>query len=69
MPNQPLTRKEYLRLAVDLPFLPLYGICCGSAFPDVVHVEPLEGSDDPEAGRSCIVQCGICKKMYVSRWD
>jgi hypothetical protein len=33
-----------------------------------VHVEPLDGRNEAQVNRTCIVQCPECNKMYTSTW-
>jgi hypothetical protein len=61
--------QEYRNLASSLPKIEPLGDCCGNVLLETVHVEPLPDRNENQVKRTCIVQCPICNKMYMSTWD
>ncbi len=67
--KEKISLSEYRSLAYSLrPIKPL-GVCCSNVLLEPVHVEPLEGRNEAQVKRTCIVQCPECKKMYTSEWN
>jgi hypothetical protein len=64
-----LSLSDYQSLAYSLrPIKPL-GVCCSNVLLEPVHVEPLEGRNENQVKRTCIVKCPECNRMYTSKWD
>ena len=63
-----ITPKEYNSLANSLRRIKPLGVCCDNAMLDTIHVEPLAGRKKSAVKKSCIVQCPVCEKMYLSDW-
>ena len=61
-----LTFPEYRSLAYSLRKIKPLGVCCGNALLEIVHVEPLAGRKKTQVKQTCIIQCPVCKKMYMS---
>ena len=63
-----ITSKEYNSLVYSLRRIKPLGVCCDNAMLETIHVEPLAGRKKSEVKRSCIVQCPVCERKYVSDW-
>jgi hypothetical protein len=61
-----LTLPEYRSLTYSLRKIKPLGVCCGNALLAIVHVEPLAGRKKTQVQQTCIIQCPVCKKMYIS---
>ena len=61
-----LTLPEYRSLAYSLYKIKPLGVCCGNALLETVHVEPLAGRKKTQVQQTCIIQCPVCEKMYIS---
>ena len=61
-----LTLPEYRSLAYNLRKIKPLGVCCGNALLETVNVEPLSGGNKTQVKQTCIIQCPVCKKMYMS---
>ena len=60
---------EYRELSKELHKLVPFSKCCDAGYPDVIHIEPLEGRNTLEVDRTCTVKCPGCGKQYLTRWD
>jgi hypothetical protein len=65
---QKLTRKDYKKMSRSLSWLEPFDECCGSAFLDAVHIEPVTINGNRDRQRTCIVECQYCGQRYVTRW-
>jgi hypothetical protein len=67
--NEEISLSEYRSLAYSLRRIKPLGVCCSNVLLEPVHVEPLEGRNEAQVKRTCIVQCPECNKMYTSKWN
>ena len=57
MMSKELSLSEYRSLAYSLGRIKPLGVCCSNVLLEPVHVEPLEGRNEAQVNRTCIVQC------------
>mgnify|MGYP006896940610 CR=1 FL=1 len=66
--SEELSLEAYRSRSTELDWIEPLQVCCSSPV-ETVWVEPLEGRNTLEVGRTCIVRCPDCGKSYWSRWD
>ncbi|MGD9183382.1 MAG: hypothetical protein PVF26_19600 [Desulfobacterales bacterium] len=67
--NEEISLSEYRSLAYSLRRIKPLGVCCSNVLLEPVQVEPLEGRNEAQVKRTCIVKCPECNKMYTSKWN
>ncbi len=64
-----ISLSEYQSLAYSLRRIKPLGVCCSNVLLEPLHVEPLEGRNEAQVKRTCILKCPECDKMYMSKWN